>query len=44
LEAEFPSAPFEVTQKPITVTFFIGRFSLINIAGTVIAGTDLSMR
>jgi hypothetical protein len=32
LEAEFPSAPFEVTQKPITVTFFIGGFSLINIA------------
>jgi hypothetical protein len=36
LEAEFGRAPFEVTQKPITVTFFIGGFSLINIAGTLL--------
>src|SRR5574339_540026 len=36
LEAEFGSAPFEVTQKPITVTFFIDSFSLIDIAGTVL--------
>src|SRR5262245_44736783 len=32
----FDAAPLEITQKTITVTFFIGGFSLINIAGTVL--------
>jgi hypothetical protein len=36
LEAEFGSAPLKVTQKPITVTFFVCGFSLIDIAGTVL--------
>jgi hypothetical protein len=36
LEAEFGSAPLEVTQKPVTVTFFVDGFSLIDIAGAVL--------
>ena len=33
---EFSSAPLEVTQKPVTVTFFVDGFSLIDIAGAVL--------
>lgn len=36
METEFGSAPLEVTQKPVTVTFFVGGFSLIDVAGTVL--------
>jgi hypothetical protein len=36
LEAEFRRAPLEVTQKPITATFFVRGFSLIYVAGTVL--------
>jgi hypothetical protein len=36
LEAEFRSAPLEVTQKSITITLFVRGFSLINVAGTVL--------
>ena len=36
MEAEFSSAPLEVTQKPVTVTFFVDGFSLINIGGAVL--------
>jgi hypothetical protein len=38
LEAEFRSASLEVTQKPITVTFFVGGFSLIDVASAVYPG------
>src|SRR5215471_20686560 len=36
LEAEFGRPPLEVTQKAITVTFFIGGLALIDIASTVL--------
>src|SRR5262245_48251229 len=36
LEAEFGRPPLEVMQKAVTVTFFIGDLSLIDVASTVL--------